>query len=116
MREYEDIYVHIQETDDLSHELQPVEKMEAVEAIDRVFLKDFLKNIGEDYTLSVASDHFTFSDTGAHGGEPVPFLFYDSRNEREQDGRFTEQSGRDKQYTITAAELKAMQKQAETER
>lgn len=115
VREYEDIYIHIQETDDLSHELQPAEKMEAIEAIDRIFLKDFLKNIGKDYTLSVASDHFTFSDTGAHGGEPVPFLFYNSHNEREQDGRFTEQDSREKKYTVTAAELKEMQKRAETE-
>ena len=102
--------MHIQETDDLSHELEPVEKMQAIESIDRVFLKDFLAGIEDDYTLSVASDHFTFSDTGAHGGESVPFLFYDSTNEREQDGRFTEQDCRDKNYRITAAELKAMQK------
>lgn len=110
VREYDDIYVHIQETDDLSHELEPVEKMQAIESIDRVFLKDFLAGIEDDYTLSIASDHFTFSDTGAHGGESVPFLFYDSTNEREQDGRFTEQDCRDKNYRITAAELKAMQK------
>lgn len=116
VEEYDDIYVHIQETDDLSHELQPIEKMRAVESIDRVFLGEFLKNIGDDFTLSVASDHFTFSDTGAHGGEPVPFLFYDSRHEKKQTGRFTEQSGRDKKYTITAAELKDMQRQAETQR
>ena len=116
VEEYDDIYVHIQETDDLSHELQPIEKMQAVESIDRVFLGEFLKNIGDDFTLSVASDHFTFSDTGAHGGEPVPFLFYDSRHEKKQTGRFTEQSGRDKKYTITAAELKDMQRQAETQR
>lgn len=116
VKEYEDIYVHIQETDDLSHELQPVEKMQAVEAIDRVFLGEFLGNIGNDYTISVASDHFTFSDTGAHGGEPVPFLFYDSHNEREQGGRFTEQDSRNKKHLITAAELKAMQKQAEERR
>ncbi|MEA4852987.1 MAG: hypothetical protein VB082_01775 [Christensenella sp.] len=110
VREYDDIYVHIQETDDLSHELQPVEKMQAVESIDRVFLERFLESIPGDFTLSVASDHFTFSDTGAHGGEPVPFLFYDSRNERSQDGRLTENDCREKHCCITAAELKAMQK------
>ncbi len=110
VREYDDIYVHIQETDDLSHELEPVEKMKAIESIDRVFLKGFLASMEDDYTLSIASDHFTFSDTGAHGAEPVPFLFYDSTNEREQDGRFTEQDCRDKNYCVTAEQLKAKQK------
>ena len=116
VREYDDIYVHIQETDDLSHELQPVEKMEAVESIDRVFLGRFLEHIGDDFTLSVASDHFTFSDTGAHGGEPVPYLFYDSKNERSETGRFTEQDCREKNDTVTAKELKDMQKTAENNR
>lgn len=109
VREYEDIYVHIQETDDLSHELMPVEKMQAIESIDRVFLKPFLESIEDDYTLSIASDHFTFSDTGSHGGEPVPFLFYDSTDEKQQDGRFTEQDCRDKHFEVTAAQLKGMQ-------
>ncbi|MEG1990852.1 MAG: hypothetical protein RR351_02080, partial [Christensenella sp.] len=109
VREYDDIYVHIQETDDLSHELQPVEKMQAIETIDRVFLRRFIDSIKDEYTLAVASDHFTFSDTGAHGGESVPFMYYDSQNERKETGRFTEQDCRNKHYTVTARELKEMQ-------
>ncbi|MEG2575321.1 MAG: hypothetical protein RSA41_04725 [Christensenella sp.] len=109
VREYDDIYVHIQETDDLSHELQPVEKMQAIETIDRVFLRRFMDSIKDEYTLAVASDHFTFSDTGAHGGESVPFMYYDSQNERKETGRFTEQDCRNKHYTVTARELKEMQ-------
>ncbi|MEF9987826.1 MAG: hypothetical protein RR797_02000 [Christensenella sp.] len=109
VREYDDIYVHIQETDDLSHELQPVEKMQAIEMIDRVFLRRFIDSIKDEYTLAVASDHFTFSDTGAHGGESVPFMYYDSQNERKETGRFTEQDCRNKHYTVTARELKEMQ-------
>lgn len=110
VKEYDDIYVHIQETDDLSHELQPQEKMQAIESIDHIFLEKFLDSIEDDYVLSVASDHFTFSDTGAHGGEPVPFLFYDSKNEQKGKGRFTEKDCREKNYVITAAELKEMQR------
>lgn len=116
VKEYDDIYVHIQETDDLSHELQPVEKMQAVESIDRVFLGKFLESIENDFTLSVASDHFTFSDTGAHGGEPVPFLFYDSKNERSETGRFTEQECREKNIFVDAKELKEMQQKAQNMR
>jgi len=90
VNEYDDIYVHIQEPDDLSHELMPVEKAAAVESFDRVFLPRFLESIEGDFSLSISSDHFTFSDTGAHGGEPVPFLFYSSTHETDRQGRFTE--------------------------
>ncbi len=107
IQKYDDIYVHIQETDDLSHERLAPEKAEAVETIDRVFLPGLLQALeGEDFTLALASDHFTFADTGAHGGEPVPFLFYDSLHPSAQDGRFTEQCCREKEWCVTAAELR----------
>ncbi|MEG1657075.1 MAG: hypothetical protein RSA86_05700 [Christensenellaceae bacterium] len=104
----DDIYVHIQETDDLSHELMPEKKAQAIETIDSVFLKPFLDSMKDDYTLAVASDHFTFSDTGAHGGQSVPFLFYCSTKEQAEQGRFTEQCCREKNNEITAAQLKAL--------
>lgn len=74
------LYVHLQETDDLSHELQPLKKAQAIEAFDTVFLPRFLDSIPGDYSLTIAGDHYTFSDTGAHGGDPVPYLYFDSRN------------------------------------
>jgi len=92
VKEYDNIYVHIQETDDLSHELQPLKKARAVESFDRVFLPAFLQGLEDDYKLKITSDHFTFSDTGAHGGDPVPFLFYDSGIEARSDGRYTEKN------------------------
>ncbi len=106
--EYEDIYLHFQETDDLSHELMPIEKAKAIESFDRVFLPEFLSALCGDYTISVASDHFTFSDTGAHGGEPVPFLFYDSTEPKGEEGRFTENGCAKTGLSITAKELRGM--------
>ena len=102
---YENIYVHIQETDDLSHELMPLEKAQAVEVFDRVFLPGFLKSIQGGYTLKLVSDHFTFSDTGAHGGESVPFLFYEPGAEERREGRYTERDCRESGVEVSAAEL-----------
>lgn len=106
VRDYDDIYVHIQETDDLSHELMPQEKAKAIEDFDRVFLPAFLASLPGEYTLKITSDHFTFADTGAHGGEPVPFMFYDSRREACGGGRFTEQCCADNGLRLSPAELK----------
>ena len=73
------IYLHIQEPDDLSHELLPAEKAGALEAIDRIFVGGLTKKLDamrEDFSLVIASDHYTFSDTGGHGRQPAPFMLY----------------------------------------
>ncbi len=103
VHDYDNIYVHIQETDDLSHELEPLAKAQAVESFDRIFLPAFLDGIKGDYTLKLTSDHFTFSDTGAHGGESVPFLFYDFRSNASSAGRYTEQNCRESGLHVDAA-------------
>ncbi len=105
-QEYENIYLHFQETDDLSHEIQPKEKVEAIEMFDSLFLPKYLESLQGEYKIVLASDHFTFSDTGAHGGDPVPFLLYDSTKENSQEGRYTEQDCEQKNYCVSANELK----------
>lgn len=81
VKKFDRLYVHLQETDDLSHELQPLKKAQAIEAFDSVFLPRFLDSIDGDYSVTIAGDHYTFSDTGAHGGDPVPYLYFDSRTQ-----------------------------------
>jgi 2,3-bisphosphoglycerate-independent phosphoglycerate mutase len=45
--EYDYAYIHIQKPDDLSHELKPVEKMEAVELIEEHFIRPFFAQVNE---------------------------------------------------------------------
>lgn len=107
-REYDDVYVHIQETDDLSHDLKPLEKARAVEVFDSVFLPAFLNSLSGDYTIKLSSDHFTFSDTGAHGGEPVPYMYYNPADPATSQGRFTEDCCRGSNPVLTAVEYRAL--------
>ena len=92
--EYDNLYIHFQETDDLAHELEPLKKAQAIEAFDTVFLPRFLAALKDDYTITLAGDHFTFSDTGAHGGDPVPYLYFDSRSPHAGGARLTEAEGK----------------------
>ncbi len=108
VKEYDNIYIHLQETDDLSHELQVEKKVVAIEETDKYFIKDFLESINDDYTLNVASDHFTFADTGAHGGAPVPFIHFDSKTKYESYGIFCEKDCGKQNYLINARDLLAM--------
>lgn len=91
--DYEQLYIHFQETDDQAHELAPLAKAQAIEVFDRVFLPRFLEALEGDYTLTLAGDHYTYSDTGAHGGDPVPYIYYDSRHEKLGSSRLTEKEG-----------------------
>ena len=87
------VYLHIQEPDDLSHELMPEKKAEALSAIDGIFikgLKEKLDGMTEDFSLVVASDHYTFSDNGSHGRLPAPFMLYKKDVTASGGGKFTE--------------------------
>lgn len=88
---FDRVYVHIQATDDLSHDRNPIGKRNAIEAIDRLVVRRLTEEVQGDFRLLVISDHFTFSDTGSHGGDPVPCIFYDSAHPGSNAGaRFTE--------------------------
>jgi 2,3-bisphosphoglycerate-independent phosphoglycerate mutase len=108
VRDYDYAYIHIQKPDDLSHELQPVEKMRAIEHIDTYFIQPFFAEVSEPYSAVIVSDHYTFSDTGSHGGEPSPFMLLGQGSARPA-GRFTEQDCRNTGWSIKAGELVALQ-------
>lgn len=107
--EYDYAYIHIQKLDDLSHELQPVGKMQAIEQIDEHFIRPIFEQVKEPYSAFIVSDHYTFSDSGGHGGEPAPFLLLGHGSANAQ-GRFTEQDCRNTGFVVTAAELVALQR------
>jgi len=107
--EYDYAYIHIQKLDDLSHELKPVGKMEAIELIDEHFIRPFFAAVKEPYSAFVVSDHYTFSDSGGHGGEPSPFMLL-GHGTAGVSGRFTEQDCRNTGLVLTAAELVSRQR------
>ena len=106
---YDYAYIHIQKLDDLSHELQPVGKMQAIELIDEHFVRPFFERVKEPYSAFIVSDHYTFSDSGGHGGDPAPFMLL-GHGSSDAEGRFTEQDCRNTGFVVTAAELVALQR------
>ena len=98
--------MHIQKPDDLSHELKPVEKAEAVAQIDQYFFEPFLDELYGPYHIVVVSDHFTFSDDGSHGAEAAPFMLYCSgEEETKHQLRWTEENARSFDFEVTPQEL-----------
>ncbi|MEX0727706.1 MAG: cofactor-independent phosphoglycerate mutase [Planctomycetaceae bacterium] len=71
------VVVHVEATDEASHEGNAAAKVEALEQIDRHIvgpLHEFLKNQGE-YRILVSPDHPTFLRTKTHSHGMVPFTF-----------------------------------------
>ena len=104
------VYLHIQEPDDLSHELMPEKKAEALETIDRIFVKGLsekLDSMKEDFSLVVASDHYTFSDTGGHGRQPAPFMLYKKGAQKNSDEKFSERACNEANNLLKPKELLA---------
>ena len=110
LEEYDYAYIHIQKLDDLSHELEIEEKMHAIELIDTHFIRPFFAQMKEPYSAIIVSDHYTFSDSGGHGGDPAPFMLLGHGAGGGQ-GRFTEQCCRDAKFSVTAPELVALQRE-----
>jgi len=107
--EYDDAYIHIQKLDDLSHELQAEEKARAIELIDAHFIRPFFAQVKEPYSAVVVSDHYTFSDSGSHGGDPAPFMLL-GHGASGAEGRFTERHCREAAFVVSAPELVALQR------
>ena len=109
VREYDDAYIHIQKLDDLSHEQQPREKTKAIEDIDALFIQPFFEQIMMPYSAVIVSDHYTYSDSGGHGGQPSPFMLL-GRGSSRAAGRFTEKDCANTGWVVEARELAAMQR------
>ena len=86
------IYMHIEGTDECSHQGDLEGKIRCAEDIDSKVVRpiyEYLKESGEDFRILVVPDHRTPLSIRTHSSDPVPFMIYDSRHETEAD--FTKQ-------------------------
>lgn len=82
------VYLHLEGTDECSHQGNLENKIRCAEYIDRRAVKpvvEYLKNAGEDFKVLVVPDHRTPLAIRTHTSDPVPFVMYDSRNETPAD-------------------------------
>ncbi len=92
------IYMHIEGTDECSHQGNLEAKMRCAHYIDSRVVKplyEYLESTGEDYKILVVPDHRTPLAIRTHSSDPVPFLIYDSRNVLPADPKkqFNERAG-----------------------
>ena len=82
------IYMHIEGTDECSHQGDLAGKIKCAEDMDSKVVRpiyEYLEKSGEDFRILVVPDHRTPLSIRTHSSDPVPFMIYDSRHETDAD-------------------------------
>jgi len=86
--------VHVEAPDECTHNGDTEGKLQAIEWIDSRVVAPLLRRLkatGEDFRMLIMADHKTLTSTRGHDGSPVPFIIYDSRQDRQTGLRYCEQ-------------------------
>ena len=91
------IYLHLEGTDECSHQGSLENKIKCAEYIDKRCVTpiiEYLRTSGERFKVLVVPDHRTPLSIRTHSSDPVPYLIYDSENETKVDEKkqFNEKS------------------------
>lgn len=90
------VYIHVEAPDECGHRNEPENKVKAIELIDERILSLLLKELEkyEDYKLMILPDHPTPIATKTHASDPVPYLIYHKKDEKEGVDTFTEETAK----------------------
>ncbi|MEL9969413.1 MAG: 2,3-bisphosphoglycerate-independent phosphoglycerate mutase [Metallosphaera sp.] len=75
LKDHDLVFLHIKATDAASHDGKALEKVKAIEMIDKAIGK-VLDTFGSDIILLFTGDHSTPVELKEHSGDPVPVLLY----------------------------------------
>lgn len=93
---YDFVVIHVEAPDECTHCGDTKGKIQAIQWLDSRVMTPFtnnLKELGLDYRLLFISDHKTLTATRGHDADPVPYLLYDSTDEKNNEPVFSEKAG-----------------------
>ena len=81
-------YIHVEAPDEAGHSGNYTDKIKAIEDFDAHVVGTVLRGIEsfDEYRILLLPDHATPIDVRTHTDEPVPFVIYDSRVKRKNEG------------------------------
>lgn len=93
---YDFAYIHVEAPDEMGHQGQIRDKIQAIENVDQRVLRplvESLREAGEDFRLLLLPDHPTPIEVRTHTGEAVPYLLYDSTHPVKGQEAYCEKTG-----------------------
>jgi len=103
--------IHIEAPDECTHNGDLKGKLQAIEWIDSRVLAPLLQKLkdnGTTFRLLFMPDHRTLTSTRGHDSGPVPYVLYDSREDRKTGKRFNENEAEKGGFLKDAAALMDM--------
>ena len=94
---YDFAYIHVEAPDEMGHQGSMERKIKAIENLDEKVIKivyDALSASGEDFRMLVLPDHPTPIVLRTHSSEPVPYILYDSTENKESVLKYNEKDAK----------------------
>lgn len=91
--DYDFVYIHVEAPDEMGHQGNVENKIKAIEYLDEKVIKlvvDEMEKNNVDYRMLIMPDHPTPIWCRTHTMDPVPYILYDSRNERDESWNYNE--------------------------
>ena len=82
---YDFVYIHVEAPDEMGHQGNVMNKIKAIEYLDQRVVKpvtEGLEKAGVDFRLLIMPDHPTPIRCRTHTADPVPYMLYDSREDK----------------------------------
>ncbi len=89
------VYIHVEAPDECGHRAEIENKILSIEKIDELILKpvyEYLVSTDEDFKIMVLPDHPTPIALRTHSMDPVPFIIYSSKEDRDGVAVFSEEN------------------------
>ncbi len=90
LKSYDLVWVHVEASDEASHEGDLDLKIKTIEYFDKRLVGRVLNGIDEDIHIALLPDHFTPVSVRTHAADAVPFLIYDPQKEADEVSQFDE--------------------------
>ena len=87
------VYVHLEGPDEMGHQGSAEKKVQAIAYLDSRIIRPIvegLREAGEDFRMVILPDHPTPVRIRTHSAGDVPYLLYDSRNQRQESWHYNE--------------------------
>ncbi len=100
------VYIHVEAPDEAGHAGNYKDKIKAIEDFDAFVVGTVMKKIKKfkEYRILLMPDHATPIDVRTHTEEPVPFVIFDSRFKRKNDGAAFDETLLERKDTISFEE------------